>query len=82
MYRFLAGMVDLAEPMQQEMQAAAVLVEILEVEQAVLGQMGLTGLHPRQEQLAHKQVEVAQQALELLVPTQQVLERQAEDFHC
>lgn len=80
MYRFLVGMVDLAELMQQEMQAAAVLMEILEVEQALLERMGLMGLHQRQEPLARKQVEAAQQALELLPLTRQVLEQQAEDF--
>ena len=69
MYRFLVGMVDLAEPIQQETQAAEVLEEILVVEQALLELMALMGLHPQQEQLARKQVEVAQQALELLVPT-------------
>jgi hypothetical protein len=81
MYRFLVGMEDLEELVQQETQAAEVLEEILVVEQALLERMGLAGLHLRQEQPALKQVEVAQQALELLVLTQQVQERQAEDFH-
>jgi hypothetical protein len=69
MYRFLVGMVDLAELMRQETQVEVVLVEILRAEQALLEQMALTGLHPRQEQLALKRVEVAQQVLELLVLT-------------
>jgi hypothetical protein len=67
MFSFLAEMVDLAEPMQQEMQVEVALVEILGAEQALLELMALTGHHPQQEQVAHKQVEVVQQALELLV---------------
>lgn len=80
MYRFLVGMVDLAELMQQETQVEGALVEILRAEQALLEQMGLMGLHQRQEPLARKQAEAAQQALELLPLTRQVLEQQAEDF--
>jgi hypothetical protein len=69
MYRFLVEMEDLVELIQQETQAEEVLEEIQEGEQVLLELMVSTGLHPRQEQLARKQAEVAQQALELLVLT-------------
>jgi hypothetical protein len=62
-------MEDLVELIQQETQAEEVLEEIQEGEQVLLELMVSTGLHPRQEQLARKQAEVAQQALELLVLT-------------
>jgi hypothetical protein len=69
MYRFLVEMEDLVELIQQETQAEEVLEEIQEGEQVPLDRLALMGLRLRQEQLAHKQVEVEQQALELLVLT-------------
>jgi hypothetical protein len=79
---FLVGLEDLEELMRQEAQAAEALEEIVAPAQALLERMGLPGLHLRQEPRARKQVEVAQQALELLVRTQQMEDHLAEDFHC
>jgi hypothetical protein len=67
MFSFLVEMEDLVEPMQQEMQVVVALMAILAVAQALLDQMALMELHQQQVQLARKQVEVVQQALELLV---------------